>query len=68
MFQRDNGAAMPDERHTPEELPDFTPTFKKHDRPYWRRMHHDWRFWVAIGFLSIAILIYVVTVDLSMVP
>ena len=30
--------------------------------PYWRRMHRDWRFWVG------ALLIYVLTGDLSWVP
>jgi hypothetical protein len=54
--------------HEPHELPDFTPTYEKHPRPYWRRIHHDWKFWVAVVFLSLAIGIYVVTVDLSSVP
>jgi hypothetical protein len=36
--------------------------------PYWRRAHRDWRFWVGVVFLSIAILIYVMSDDLALVP
>jgi len=36
--------------------------------PYWKRAHRDWRFWVAVCFLFAAIAIYVVTVDLALVP
>lgn len=36
--------------------------------PYWKRAHHDWRFWIAVVFIFAAIAIYVVSVDLSLVP
>jgi hypothetical protein len=36
--------------------------------PYWRRAHHDWRFWVALVLMLMAMLIYVMTDDLSFVP
>ncbi|MGA7316134.1 MAG: hypothetical protein WBX22_19435 [Silvibacterium sp.] len=40
-----------------------------HDhRPYWKRAHRDWRFWIAVFFIAVALFIYVTTVDLSMVP
>lgn len=35
--------------------------------PYWRRMHRDWRFWVGVLFLSVAIAVYTGTVDLMFV-
>jgi hypothetical protein len=35
--------------------------------PYWRRMHRDWRFWVGVVFLSVAIAVYTGTVDLAFV-
>ncbi len=35
------------------------------DRPYWQRAHHDWKFWVAIVLMLVAIGIYVGTVDLA---
>jgi len=38
------------------------------DRPYWMRAHLDWRFWVGVGFIAAALAIYLVTVDLSLVP
>ncbi|MGC1360712.1 MAG: hypothetical protein WA419_04200 [Silvibacterium sp.] len=37
-------------------------------RPYWKRAHRDWRFWVAVFFVSVALFIYVTSVDLSLVP
>jgi hypothetical protein len=36
--------------------------------PYWRRAHHDWRFWVALVAMLVAMAVYVGTNDLSMVP
>jgi hypothetical protein len=38
------------------------------DTPYWRRAHRDWRFWVGLVAVLVAIGIYVGTNDLSMVP
>ena len=37
-------------------------------RPYWKRAHHDWRFWVALVLMLAAMLIYVMTDDLSIAP
>ena len=51
--------------HHPDEGP-HTPS--DHSIPYWQRAHKDWRFWVGVGFLIAAIAVYVVTVDLSLVP
>lgn len=34
--------------------------------PYWRRAHHDWRFWFGLIAMLVAIGIYVGTNDLSM--
>jgi hypothetical protein len=36
--------------------------------PYWKRAHRDWRIWVGLFLMLAAIGIYVVTVDLSVVP
>lgn len=35
--------------------------------PYWRRAHHDWRFWVGLGLMLAAIAMYVLSNDLSLV-
>lgn len=37
-------------------------------RPYWKRAHHDWRFWVGMFFMFAAIAIYVMSDDLSLLP
>jgi hypothetical protein len=36
--------------------------------PYWRRAHHDWRFWVGLCLMLAAIAMYVVSNDLSFIP
>jgi hypothetical protein len=36
--------------------------------PYWRRANRDWRFWVGLVSASAAIIIYAMTIDLSLVP
>jgi hypothetical protein len=37
-------------------------------RPYWKRAHRDWRFWVAVLFILAALTIYVMSDDLALVP
>ena len=36
--------------------------------PYWKRAHRDWRMWTAVFFVAAALGIYIVTVDLALVP
>jgi len=36
--------------------------------PYWKRAHHDWRFWVAAVFVFAAMIFYVITVEFSLSP
>jgi len=36
--------------------------------PYWKRAHHDWRFWVGIICMFAAITVYVITDDLALIP
>jgi uncharacterized membrane protein len=33
--------------------------------PYWKRAHHDWRFWVGLSFMLAAITIYLMSNNLS---
>ena len=66
-LQREEAPPMHTHSEPPHGEPDFTPTYKE-DRPYWRRAHLDWRVWVAAAFIFAALAIYVVTVDLSLVP
>jgi hypothetical protein len=37
-------------------------------RPYWRRAHHDWKFWVALALMLAAMAIYVMTDNLAIRP
>jgi len=40
----------------------------EHFVPYWKRAHKDWRFWVGVVCISVALAVYISTVDLSLVP
>jgi len=55
--------------HHPDEGP-HEPSDLDHDNsiPYWKRAHRDWRMWTAVFFVAAALGIYIVTVDLALVP
>jgi len=36
--------------------------------PYWKRAHHDWRFWVGLTLMLAAMMVYVASDDLSIIP
>ena len=42
--------------------------FKRAGRPYWKRAHRDWRVWVGLFSCLAAIIIYVLSEDLSVMP
>jgi hypothetical protein len=49
------------------------PAAVRHDehsdpRPYWKRAHHDFRFWIGMILMLAAITIYVMSDDLSLLP
>jgi hypothetical protein len=37
-------------------------------RPYWKHAHHDWRLWVAVCLMLVAMLTYVMSDDLAWRP
>ena len=37
-------------------------------RPYWKHAHHDWRLWVAVSLMLVALLTYVMSDDLAWRP
>jgi len=44
-----------------------------HDRhhsshPYWKRAHHDWKFWVAVSLMLIGMFNYIVTLNEAVQP
>ncbi|MEO7413618.1 MAG: hypothetical protein ABIZ81_09690 [Opitutaceae bacterium] len=41
---------------------------RRTQRPSWKRMHHSPFFWVAAVCIMVAMIIYVTTNNLSMVP
>jgi len=38
------------------------------NRPYWRRAHRDWRFWVGAFVVFAAMVIFVVRYSLVLLP
>jgi hypothetical protein len=47
--------------------PSSDSTIERH-RPYWTRAHKDWKFWIVLIGMVAAMLIYVVSQDLSIGP
>jgi len=43
-------------------------SFQESHRPYWKRMHHDWRLWVGVVLMLAAVIIYVVSEDFAWLP
>jgi hypothetical protein len=39
-----------------------------HRKPYWKRAHHDWKFWLALLAMLLAMAVYLRTNDLSLRP
>jgi hypothetical protein len=37
-------------------------------RPYWTRAHRDWRVWVGVVLMLVAMIIYLTTDDLAWRP
>jgi len=37
-------------------------------RPYWKRAHHDWRFWVVMVLMFVGVIFYVISDDFAFVP
>ncbi len=36
--------------------------------PYWKRAHHDWRFWIGMVLMLVAVTVYFMSDDLSLIP
>lgn len=50
--------------HNKSGRPSTDSTIEAH-RPRWRRIHHDWRFWVFLVLMVTAMVIYIASEDLS---
>jgi len=42
--------------------------FLEPKRPYWKRAHHDWKFWVAMFLMFAALAMYILSNDLTHLP
>jgi len=36
--------------------------------PWWTRAHRDWKTWVVVGLMLLAMVVYIMTMDESIVP
>jgi hypothetical protein len=66
MLRRSSGEEMTGSKHNREG--NSSDIGEPDPGPYWRRMHHDWRFWIGAVFMTAAIAIYVLSGDLAWVP
>ena len=53
--------------HHSQEVPD-SGIVQQSNRPYWKRAHKDWRFWIALLLMIGAMIIYVVSEDFAWLP
>lgn len=54
-------------RHHPEGLDGNNASHGFH-RPYWKHAHRDWRLWVSVSLMFVALGIYVMSDDLAWQP
>jgi hypothetical protein len=54
-------------RHRHVAAPDGNTHYGFH-RPYWKHAHRDWRLWVAVFLMMVAMLMYVMSDDLAWRP
>ncbi len=60
---------MPEGKHNHQQQVALDGEHMHHDPgPYWKRAHHDWRFWVGMFLMVVAITVYFMSDDLSLVP
>jgi hypothetical protein len=53
--------------NNPEEGQDYILVHHEH-RPYWKRMHHTWSFWIFLFLMLACITYYIVSVNFSLAP
>jgi hypothetical protein len=55
-------------KHREHGSPDNDSIHHGFHRPYWKHAHHDWRLWVAVVLMLVAVAIYVMSDDLAWQP
>jgi hypothetical protein len=38
------------------------------DGPYWKRAHRDWRFWLGLTLMLVAITVFALSDNLALIP
>jgi hypothetical protein len=60
---------MSENKHSHPKHDELNPdSVEQRQLPYWKRAHRDWRFWVALFFMFVAITVYVMSDNLALVP
>lgn len=36
-------------------------------RPYWKRVHHDWKFWIMVSLMIVLMMFYVLSDDFALI-
>jgi len=54
-------------KHDSEEGQNYIVTSHDH-KPYWKRIHHTWSFWIFLFLMFVGILYYIVSVDFAFAP
>jgi len=55
------------QKHQPQEGQDHILVPHDH-KPYWKRMHHTWTFWVFLFLMFAGITYYIMSVDFAFAP
>jgi hypothetical protein len=50
-----------------QEGQDFILTQHEH-KPYWKRMHHTFSFWIVLFLMFVAIMYYIVSLNFAFAP
>jgi hypothetical protein len=54
--------------HKPEHNLHNEKNFYKQQYPYYKTMHKDWRVWVGVVLIMVALTIYIMSVDFTIQP
>ena len=53
--------------HSKQEGQDHILVHHEH-KPYWKRAHHTWSFWIFLFLMLVAIVYYIMSVDFAFAP
>ena len=60
---------MSESKHSHPKHDELNPdSVEQRQLPYWKRAHRDWRFWIALILMFAAIIIYVMSDNLALLP